>query len=295
MNTLFVEQLTTLDFSYLCPVEGLVGETWLVDLTLSGTLDAEGMLFDFGHIKTEVRNRLEAWIDHCLVAPTACDSLRMQQGQDVSDVTLVLDKGGQIQCQAPAASIVGLPVKAVTPALLTPLAQEAIAPVLPDNIHEARIRLYPQAIEGAWYRYSHGLKKHKGACQRIAHGHRSQLWVEVNGERHTAIEQRVAQQWDTVYLGSRDDLQGELAIDGQTHYQFGYSACQGNFRLLLPAAHCHLMETDTTVEQIADHLAVQLGHENPDCQIRVRACEGYRKGAIATQPPCQARAPSSAA
>ena len=166
------------------------------------------MLFDFGHIKTEVRNRLEAWIDHCLVAPTACDSLRMQQGKDVSDVTLVLDKGGQIQCQAPAASIVGLPVKAVRPALLTPLAQEAIAQVLPDNIHEARIRLYPQAIEGAWYRYSHGLKKHKGACQRIAHGHRSQLWVEVNGERHTAIEQRVAQQWDTVYLGSRDDLQG---------------------------------------------------------------------------------------
>ena len=54
MATLFVENLTVADFSYLHSKRGMVGESWLVDLELSGELDDQGMVFDFGHIKNLV-------------------------------------------------------------------------------------------------------------------------------------------------------------------------------------------------------------------------------------------------
>ena len=59
MQALFVDQLSTLDFSYLCPERGLVGETWLVDVTLWGELNAEGMVFDFGHVKKQIKSALD--------------------------------------------------------------------------------------------------------------------------------------------------------------------------------------------------------------------------------------------
>ena len=48
MSTLFVNKLTNIDFSYLDPKEGLVGESWLLDIQLAGSLNEEGMVLDFG-------------------------------------------------------------------------------------------------------------------------------------------------------------------------------------------------------------------------------------------------------
>ena len=53
---LFVDQFTNVDFSYLDAERGLVGETWLANITLEGALDEQGMVHDFGHIKKILRN-----------------------------------------------------------------------------------------------------------------------------------------------------------------------------------------------------------------------------------------------
>jgi len=42
-----------------------------------------------------------------------------------------------------------------------------------------------------------------------------------------------------------------------------------------------MMNTDTTVEFIARHLADTIKQLHPDSQVRVRAFEGVNKGAIA--------------
>ena len=55
MATLFVDNLTVLDFSYLHGKRGMVGESWIVDLELTGDLDEQGMVFDFGLIKKAVK------------------------------------------------------------------------------------------------------------------------------------------------------------------------------------------------------------------------------------------------
>ncbi|HID66548.1 MAG TPA: 6-pyruvoyl tetrahydropterin reductase, partial [Aquificaceae bacterium] len=41
---LFVERLTIVDFSFLHPTRGLLGESWILDVVLEGKLDAQGMI-----------------------------------------------------------------------------------------------------------------------------------------------------------------------------------------------------------------------------------------------------------
>jgi hypothetical protein len=57
---LFVNNLTNIDFSYLCPDRGLVGETWLVNIVLKGPIDPQGMVCDFGKVKKTLRTWLDA-------------------------------------------------------------------------------------------------------------------------------------------------------------------------------------------------------------------------------------------
>ena len=51
MMRLFVNQITHVDFSYLHPIYGVLGETWLIDAELEGQLDNQGMVCDFGVVK----------------------------------------------------------------------------------------------------------------------------------------------------------------------------------------------------------------------------------------------------
>ena len=50
MTTLFVKHLTVIDFSFLDPIRGVVGESLIVDIALSGPLNHEGMVLDFSEL-----------------------------------------------------------------------------------------------------------------------------------------------------------------------------------------------------------------------------------------------------
>ena len=287
---LFVRDLTVIDVSYLCAARGMVGESWLVDIELTGELNAMSMLLDFARVKKEIKAIIDAEVDHRLLVPSGLAASHVSQAADDSLWVDFLSASHRIHLRAPEQAFCLLPDVEVTPASVTAYLHALIRQRLPLNIDGLVIRLRPEAIPTAFYHYSHGLKKHDGNCQRIAHGHRSTIELWVDDERNHQLEQQWARRWADIYLGSIDDLVEPNALElsarahdvlTDQHYGFCYQAPQGRFQLAIPKACCELIDTDTTVELLADYILRQLQCSMPDRALRVVAYEGVGKGAIA--------------
>ncbi|BAO45262.1 6-pyruvoyl trahydropterin synthase family protein [Thiolapillus brandeum] len=273
---LFVHQLSVLDFSYLHPSRGLVGESWHVDIELEGGLDDQGMVLDFGEVKRQVKQLIDENFDHRLLVPADHKGLTLADRQ----LSFVLDNGQRIRHQGPAEALLLIPGETISTRSVAQAIHQTLLPTLPDNVESLQISLYPESEEGAWYQYSHGLKLHYGNCQRIAHGHRSRIRIWRDGARNEMLEQLWAERLRDIYIGTEEDLVAITSWNDQSCFRFAYTAEQGSFELELDAGRCYLMNTESTVENIARHIRERLEEEHPDSHFRVQAFEGIGKGAI---------------
>lgn len=277
MSSLFVEQISVIDCAVLDPNRGLVGCTWLADVSLSGRLDAQGMLFDFGPAKREIKRHIDAAVDHKLLVATQDPRLDLQQ---LDPITLEYRPAGQqpLTLRCPAQAVCLLPGDHIDTAAVAQRLAVAVRPALPANVTGVDITLRDEPTHEPTYSYCHGLRQHDGHCQRIAHGHRSRLEIRVDGTRSPAHEQALAADWKDIYIVNRADLL-DPAASGRC--RFGYDADQGRFELELDAERCVLLDAQTTVENIATHIARHLKQRQPNAEFEVRAYEGAYKGAVA--------------
>jgi len=274
---LFVDKLTNLDFSYLDADRGLVGETWLANIELIGGLDEQGMVCDFGDVKKKMRHWLDTHIDHKLLIPADSDALTFSQQEDVDQVEWRY-KQGVIKSTAPSQAHSLITGKRICAETVANWAMVQLKALFPASIDKLTLSFSIEHIEGPSYHYSHGLKKHGGNCQRIAHGHRSKIEIWQNGEYADALMTQWAQNWRDIYIGSESDCEQDPSLPD--NYLFSYEAMQGFFSLSLPKSACYLIPTETTVELISEHLASRLKSENTSSAFRVKAFEGIGKGAI---------------
>ena len=277
MTRLFVEHLTVIDFAYLDAQRGLVGESWIVDLELEGALDDQGMVLDFGEVKKRLKKAVDAVADHKLLVPGRAPELDLVLSGDGSGLAFRAATGA-IEHQAPARALCNVPAGAITPEAVAAVIEPALMKVVPESVASARVRLRHEAIAGSYYHYTHGLRKHAGHCQRIAHGHRSKVHIQVDGRRDERLERQWADRWRDIYLGTSADI----VSHGKGRIRFEYRSGEGEFELELPVERCDLLQTDSTVERIAEHLCAQVAAERPRARVEVRAYEGVMKGAIAT-------------
>lgn len=273
---LFVDNLTNVDFSYLCPRRGLVGETWLAHIELSGELDQQGMICDFGVVKKELRNWLDTWVDHRLLVPTRHRNARCTPSAEMVAVDFELNSGAAIAMRAPAQATTLVDCETINCDSVAKWCVSKLTGVL-DNVQQVQLRFTPEAIEEPYYHYSHGLKKHSGNCQRIAHGHRSKILVWRNGQLCEQTMRHWAERWQDIYIASNEDCVSK----DDTSASFAYESQQGNFQLTLPVQQCYFIDTDTTVEYLAQHLADEISRQHPGDRIEVKAFEGVGKGAFA--------------
>lgn len=277
---LFVENLTNIDVSFLDAKRGLVGESWMAGIMLTGELDQQSMICDFGIVKRNAKKWLDEFIDHRLVVPENMPGLEISRHEHLTTVKAPHPLGGEFICSAPEEAFCFIPCEAITATSVGKWLEHQLTETIPGQINDLKVALNTELVGGAFYHYSHGLKKHDGNCQRIAHGHRSKIEIYIDGARQPELEKSWATRWKDIYIGTSEDLSNTTTIDGVEHNHYRYQAPQGQFSLTLPAKACYDMETDTTVEQIANHIAkvfLQDGHS-----VTVKAFEGIGKGAIAT-------------
>lgn len=277
MPTLFVDQLTVIDFSYVHASRGILGESWIVDIEIGGDLDDQGMIFDFGNVKKRIKQAIDEHYDHKLWIPSGLPKLHKTQHSNNHIYQWQDTQQQYYSHSSPPDAIVEVSLETITIAGMEKLIAEELQQLLPQNVHTVELTLRQEEIAGASYQYSHGLQKHEGNCQRIAHGHRSALKIYKNGVRNEALEQQWALKWRDIYLGTSQHIQDSA----DTSITFSYQAPQGHFELTLPADRCYLLETESTVEHIAEHVAAKLGQQEPNSTFRVKAFEGVSKGAIA--------------
>ncbi|WP_075185618.1 6-pyruvoyl trahydropterin synthase family protein [Teredinibacter haidensis] len=279
---LFVDNLTNIDFSFLDAQRGLVGETWLASVELDGTLDEQGMVCDFGIVKKKLREWLDTTLDHCLLVPQQSAILQLQEHNGSYGINWHLHSGDILKCASPKQAITLIDAESITAQSVAQWCIQKLKAEFPDTVQSLTLKFTCETIDGPYYHYSHGLKKHKGNCQRIAHGHRSKIEIWRNGNLSTGDMEEWAQQWKDIYIGTREDLcsTSESAFDPD-NVAFAYCSQQGEFSLSLPKKHCYLIDTDSTVELIAQHIATQLKQRYPSETIVVKAYEGIGKGAIA--------------
>ena len=281
MDHLFVDNLTVIDFAYLDARRGLVGESWIVDVVLGGELDEQGMVFDFSNVKRTIKRVIDERVDHRLVIPRGYPGLSWSE-ESPDTFSWILADGRRIVHRSPDEAVVWLSAEHVVPSAVARLLEQELRDVLPANVTSVTIDLREDVIEGAYYHYVHGLKKHLGNCQRIAHGHRSPIRIDRNGHRDRELQRRWATRWQDIYIGSEEDVvRRHVDSTGTPYVTFEYEANQGEFALTLPEERVYLLDTDTTVELIAAHIADTLKGEFPNDRIRVKAYEGVGKGAIA--------------
>jgi len=281
MNRLFVDNLTVIDFAYLDPTRGLVGESWIVDVELSGELDDQGMVFDFGLVKRTIKQLIDDQADHRLLVPQDYTGLEWQESGNEVRLTWRKKDGGLIEHSSPQNSLLPTPGDTLSTDTLARHLEVCLRAVLPDNVAGVSIRLREEQIEGPYYHYVHGLKKHDGNCQRIAHGHRSRLLIERDGSRAPELERMWAERWQDIYIATEEDLVDSFEQAGRRYHRFAYEANQGRFSLTLPEETVYLIPTDSTVEWIAVHLLQQCQSAEPDAALTIKAFEGVGKGAIA--------------
>ena len=279
---LFVRDLTVIDFSYLCQQRGLLGESYIVDVELHGELDQMSMVLDFARVKKSIKKAIDELVDHKLAIPALSDATDLIQAQ--RSVVKFQSARGLIQVASPADAFVAIPAERITMESISAYLTEQIKALLPDNVLQLVLTLRTEQVSGFSYHYTHGLKKHDGNCQRIAHGHRSTIQIYQDQMLSPRLNKTWCERWEDIYLGSAEDQCDAAALRYlQAEPQalnFCYDAPQGYFEISLPAAICEVVPCDTTVECLADFIATELKQQSPTHQFKVVAYEGVGKGAI---------------
>jgi 6-pyruvoyl-tetrahydropterin synthase len=292
---LFVNDLTVIDFSYLCLQRGIVGESWIVDVLLDGSLNDENMVLDFGIVKKQIKAIIDDSVDHKLLLPMQESALIVNDSTDNNGHEYIdfLSQRGDYYLQSPKCAFAKIIAKNIDVASVTQHLHHIIMQELPENVQGLTLTLRPEIILSDYYHYSHGLRKHQGNCQRIAHGHRSKIKIYKNEQRDTKLEQQWSQRWQDIYIASTEDAISrndvQLSITAKNnltpdHHYFSYHAPQGRFDIAVPSNVLEVVDCDSTVELLADYIARQLKIADPDKNntYKVVAFEGVAKGAIAS-------------
>lgn len=296
---LFIHDVDKIDCAIFDPSVGVVGQSWEVDITVSGQLDSNGFVYDFSNLKKLVKQVLKASLDHTLIIPVQSKLVHYQDTdrgelwrlQAKSRLTGVNSEWSYL---CPKGAVYPIRSVQVTREIVEQECSRLVRHRLPEEIHSVEIHLRKEEVGAgqSFFRYSHGITGHEGLCQRLFHGHRSLIEVYVADERRHDLEQWLAHEvlGSVVHIASMsqlvnpaEGLRPGVRSENQSPLTIAYTASMGRYEATVPANRVFLVEGETSIESITQELARLIGNEGVDlgAPIKVKCFEGIGKGAIA--------------
>jgi 6-pyruvoyl-tetrahydropterin synthase len=296
-STLFVRDVGKIDCALFDPSQGITGQSWHVDVWLTGTLDENGFVFDFSPLKSLIKQTLSSTLDHSLIIPVQSQSVQYGESEWGERWTLRSKARGEAketrwEYQCPKGSV--FPIHSVS--LKTSVIEAEFSRILrhrlPATVLGLAVKLREEAIATteASYRYTHGIQGHNGLCQRLFHGHRSRIEVFIGEERRPDLEHYIAREIFTssIHIASLNQIKsgsGEIGRRSASDapITLGYAGTLGSYEATMPANRLFFVEAETSIEAIARELARVIKREEKTNDIvKVVAYEGIDKGAVGT-------------
>ncbi|WP_462215807.1 isocitrate dehydrogenase, partial [Klebsiella variicola] len=227
-------------------------------------------------------------IDHAVAIPVGSKNVIFKKRSSRGELTLFNHEGAvDFFVSGPMESFYLVQSTTIDKTILEEKLNKEIRKILPGNVTNVSISLREEHLAGSYYHYTHGLKKHAGNCQRIAHGHRSAIGIFIDGKRSSSWEMYWADRWRDCYLMSEEDIvdPSQLSENAKKIYSSAlvasaYAGSQGRFELLARHERVEILPRDTTIEMIAFYIKQEISYLNPELKsITVHAFEGIEKGA----------------
>lgn len=296
---LFINDVDKIDCAIFDPSVGVVGQSWFVDITVSGKLDENGFVYDFSHLKNLVKQVLKSSVDHSLVIPVQSKLVHYQDTdrgelwrlQAKSRLTGVNSEWTYL---CPKGAVYPIRAVQVTREIVEQECSRLMRHRLPEDVLAVEIHLRKEEVQSgqAFFRYSHGITGHDGLCQRLFHGHRSLIEVYVADERRHDLEQWLAHEvlGSIVHIASMSqvvnadpELRPGVRPEVTKSLALSYQGSMGLFEATVPSNRVFLVEDETSIESISQELVRVIAREGVEigAPIKVKCFEGIGKGAIA--------------
>jgi 6-pyruvoyl-tetrahydropterin synthase len=297
LSTLFVKDIGRIDCALFDPSLGIIGQSWHVDISLTGHLDENGFVFDFSPLKSLIKQTLSSTLDHSLIIPLQSQNVQFGECDAGERWTLRSKARGESRetkwdYQCPKGAV--FPIHTVS--LKTPVIEAEFSRILrhrlPESVVSLSVKLREESIATteATYRYTHGIQGHNGLCQRLFHGHRSRIEIYVGEERRPDLEHFVSREVfsSSVHVASLNQVKSGSAELGIRHNATNesvtlcFAGTLGQYEGTLPLNRVFFVPNETSIESIANELAKLVKIEEKTSEpVKVIAYEGIDKGAIA--------------
>ncbi len=296
LGTIFLNEITRIDCAVFDPSKGILGHSWKVDLTITGPLGDNGFVFDFGSLKTLVRQVLKSSVDHALIIPINSQSVQFK-GMASAESWSMKSKTGKSATEhhwnyvGPSGAVFPTRSVVVSRQVLEQEISKSLRHRLPTEITNISVQIRDEELEAteASFRYTHGIAGHEGMCQRLMHGHRCRIQVFIGDERRPDLEHYIARDVMNTNIHFTTPSQfrkGEIPVGckgkpGET-ITIGYTGTQGEFEATMPAERVFAVSCETSIECITFEIAKLIKREeNTAEKVKVICYEGIDKGAIA--------------
>jgi 6-pyruvoyl-tetrahydropterin synthase len=296
VRTIFIEDIDRIDCAIFSPSQGIMGQSWHVDVFLSGSVDENGFIHDFSHLRKLVKNVLRSSIDHALLIPIMSKQVAFKETDkgehwDLKAFSRLTNYEAQWEYTCPKGAVYPIRSVNISKSIVEQECSRLIRHRLPTQVEKVSVKLREEIAESqaTFFRYTHGITNHDGLCQRLFHGHRSLIGIHIDGERREDLEQFVAHELlgSSVHVASVSQIEsGHVEAgkrgSGLEPISISYEGQGGHYRAKIPARNLFVVQGETSIETIAYQLVKDLKERmDISSKIQVLCCEGIGKGALA--------------